>query len=221
MVARYVPNPAGDQEEAGGGDARHERPLMRTVPLAYQGNHNAIVADGTTVARPSYGSDLDYELEIGFLVIRDVRDESPAECRNAIGGLVILNDISLRDTQFEEVTGSPLGPVNKCKSFATAMSSEVVTADDYLDDMSSVSGTVHVDGELWASGRADDFVHSLPACLSRLSQGETVRAGELLSTGTLAGCSGIEIDRLPPLGAEVVLEVEQIGRLTNRLGEPC
>jgi 2-keto-4-pentenoate hydratase/2-oxohepta-3-ene-1,7-dioic acid hydratase in catechol pathway len=130
----------------------------------------------------------------------------------------ILNDISLRDTQWEEVQGNPLGPVQKCKSFATAMSSEVLTLGQPPDDISWLTGSVYVDGSRWAEGRADDFLHTLPDCLARLSEGETVRAGELLSTGTLAGCSGIELGRLPAPGAEVRLTVDQIGTLTNRLG---
>jgi 2-keto-4-pentenoate hydratase/2-oxohepta-3-ene-1,7-dioic acid hydratase in catechol pathway len=192
---------------------------MRRTPLSYQGNHNALVPDGTAVDAPPYGHDLDYELEIGFVVSRDVRDQTAAECGDAIGGLVILNDISLRDTQWEEARGNPLGPVQKCKSFATAISSEVLTVEEPVDDISWLTGSVDVDGETWSTGRADDFAHTLPECLARLSEGEMVLAGELLSTGTLAGCSGIELGRLPPAGAEVTLTVDEIGRLTNRLGD--
>lgn len=153
------------------------------------------------------------------MVCRDLRDATAAECRPAIGGLVVLNDVSLRDTQLEEMLGSPLGPVNKCKSFATAMSSEVLTADAVLDDLAALTGTVEVDGQRWCSGRADDFAHPLEACLARACAGETVYAGELFSTGTLAGCSGIELGRLPPPGAIVKLTVPTIGTLINRLGE--
>ena len=219
MIARYapdggVPSPRGESAQA------DPRPLMLRTPLLYQGNHNALVPDGTPVPTPPYGRDLDFELELGFVVCRDVRDATPANCRAAIGGLVVLNDVSLRDTQLEEVLGSPLGPVNKCKSFATSMSSEVlVAADGVLDDLSQLSGTVDVNGQRWCSGRADDFAHPLEACLARACAGETVYAGELLSTGTLAGCSGIENGRLPPPGAIVELIVPMIGTLTNRLGE--
>jgi len=216
MTARYAPGGGGARRVH---DAESEaRPLMLRTPLLYQGNHNALVPDGTPIVTPPYGRDLDFELEIGFVICRDVRDASEAECRNAIGGLVILNDVSLRDTQLEEVLGSPLGPINKCKSFATAMSSDVLTADEVLDDLSVITGTVEVNGEYWCSGRADDFAHSLEACAARACAGETVYAGELFSTGTLAGCSGIELGRLPPPGATVTLTVPTIGTLTNQFG---
>jgi 2-keto-4-pentenoate hydratase/2-oxohepta-3-ene-1,7-dioic acid hydratase in catechol pathway len=78
------------------------------------------------------------------------------------------------------------------------MSSEVLTTDHSVDDVSWLTGSVHVDGYLWATGRADDFAHTLPECLARLREGETVWAGEMLSTGPLAGCSGVETGRLPP-----------------------
>jgi 2-keto-4-pentenoate hydratase/2-oxohepta-3-ene-1,7-dioic acid hydratase in catechol pathway len=224
MAARYAPSEivaqAQEYERTGGETFPSFRPppLMLTLPLLYQGNHNALVPSGTAIAVPPYGRDLDFELELGFVVCRDVRDAGLEECRTAIGGVVVLNDVSLRDTQWEEVHGSPLGPVQKCKSFATAMSSEVLTADAVLDDLASLSGTVDVDGERWATGRADDFAHTLEACLARACAGEAVLAGELFSTGTLAGCSGIELGRLPGPGATVALNVPRIGTVTNRFG---
>jgi 2-keto-4-pentenoate hydratase/2-oxohepta-3-ene-1,7-dioic acid hydratase in catechol pathway len=194
---------------------------MFTTSLFYQGNHNGLVADEAHVTCPPYG--LDFEFELGFVVCRDLRDPSPREARRAIGGFVILNDISLRDTQWEEIHGSPLGPTVKCKSFATAMSSEVVTADELIvvtademiDVIPSLSGGVLVDGEVWATGRTDDFAHPLEACVARSAAGESVFAGELLSTGTFAGCSGIEIGRLPRAGAQVTFRIDRLGTLTN------
>lgn len=191
---------------------------MFTTPLFYQGNHNGLVADEAHVTCPPYGRDLDLEFELGFVVCRDLRDPSPREARRAIGGFVILNDVSLRDTQWEEIHGSPLGPTVKCKSFATAMSSEVVTADELIDVIPSLSGEVLVDGEVWATGRTDDFAHPLEACVARSAAGESVFAGELLSTGTFAGCSGIEIGRLPRAGAQVTFRIDRLGTLTNYLG---
>ena len=130
----------------------------------------------------------------------------------------MIGGISLRDTQWEEIHASPLGPTVKCKSFATAMSSEVVTADELIDVIPSLSGEVLVDGEVWATGRADDFAHPLEACVARSAAGEPVFAGGLLSTGTFAGCSGIEIGRLPRPGAQVTLRIGGLGTLTNYLG---
>ncbi|MTD58517.1 fumarylacetoacetate hydrolase family protein [Amycolatopsis pithecellobii] len=224
MAARYAPSEVlrqAEEHERATGETFpgfRPRPLMLSLPLLYQGNHNALVPSGTPIAVPPYGHDIDFELELGFVVCRDVRDADPEECREAIGGLVILNDVSLRDTQWEEIHGSPLGPVQKCKSFTTAMSSEVLTADEVLDDLASLTGDVDVDGERWASGRADDFAHPLEVCLARACAGETVVAGELFSTGTLAGCSGIELGRLPQPGATVALTVPRIGTLANRFG---
>jgi 2-keto-4-pentenoate hydratase/2-oxohepta-3-ene-1,7-dioic acid hydratase in catechol pathway len=215
MTARYA---APTDRNAAADTASRPRSLMAEIPLMYQGNHNALVPSGTPIVTPPYGRDLDFELELGFVVCHDVRDATPAQCRAAIGGLVVLNDVSLRDTQWEEVHGSPLGPVQKCKSFATAMSSEVLTADEALIDIAAITGSVDVDGQPWASGRADDFVHPLENCLARACSGETVVAGELLSTGTLAGCSGIELGRLPEPGATVTLNVPSIGTVTNRYG---
>lgn len=104
--------------------------LFHKQPIFYQGNHLSIVASGAPVVKPAYCKRyLDVELELGVVLGQELYNAgSPNECLAAIAGFCVLNDFSARDVQWPEMR-SGFGP-QLCKSFASAISSEVVSADE-------------------------------------------------------------------------------------------
>jgi 2-keto-4-pentenoate hydratase/2-oxohepta-3-ene-1,7-dioic acid hydratase in catechol pathway len=78
-------------------------------------------------------------------------------------------------------------------------------------------GRVRVDGELWCEGTTADPQHTLGAMLAYASAGEKLDAGDVISTGTMPGCCGLELDRWILPGQTVELEIDGIGTLTNRI----
>ena len=54
------------------------------------------------------------------------------------------------------------------------------------------------------------------SALAYASAGE-VDAGDVISTGTMPGCCGLELDRWIQPGQTVELEIDGIGTLTNRI----
>ena len=53
--------------------------------------------------------------------------------------------------------------------------------------------------------------------LAYASAGEQLDAGDVISTGTMPGCCGLELDRWIKPGQTVELEIDGIGTLTNRV----
>ncbi len=115
-------------------------PNWRHIPIAYHGRSSTLVVDGTPVRRPwgqvSTGdghaphfrptSELDFELEVGFLTGPATEQGQPlpiGEAADHIFGLVLVNDWSARDIQRWEYR--PLGPFLG-KNFATSLSPWVV-----------------------------------------------------------------------------------------------
>jgi 2-keto-4-pentenoate hydratase/2-oxohepta-3-ene-1,7-dioic acid hydratase in catechol pathway len=185
-------------------------------PLYYFGNHLAFVPDGDVVAWPAYSKVLDYELEIGVVLARPLRDATPAEAERAIGGFVLLNDVSARDVQYEEMQ-SGFGP-QKAKHFSNGMGAVLVTADELLPRWKTLRGRVRLGGHVVAEVSAAGPHHGLGEALAHASRGEWLYPGELFATGTLPGGSGIENGHLPQRGETVTLELDGIGTLTNRYG---
>ena len=53
--------------------------------------------------------------------------------------------------------------------------------------------------------------------LAYASAGELLAPGDVISTGTMPGCCGLEIDRWIQPGQTVELEIDGIGTLANRI----
>ncbi|KAK7934947.1 fumarylacetoacetase [Apiospora marii] len=210
-------------------------------PIFYQGNHLSIVASGTPVAKPHYCARyLDVELELGVLY----NAGSPNEALGAVAGLCVLNDFSARDVQWPEMR-SGFGP-QLCKSFASAISSEVVSYDEvYLllpvnsahsiaqpqnvegkhsmtGNITPLKGRVTVNGKVVAECAVahDDWQFTLGEALMYASQSTRLYPGELFGSGTFPRGAGIEyLSWSVKVGDTVTLEIDGVGSVTNTIVE--
>ncbi len=194
------------------------KPIWYEKPIYYMGSHINFFTEGETIPWPPYTQALDYELELGVVIARPLYNASLEEARQAIGGFVVINDFSARDVQYPEMT-SGFGPV-KAKNFANGMSVTVVTADEVLPHVESLAVRVVVNGELWGEGSTAGPQHSLAEMVAYASLGEQVLPGEVMASGTIPGCSGMETGRWLSPGDQITLEIERVGTLSNRIGSP-
>lgn len=189
---------------------------FREAPTFYIANHTAVLADGQDMWWPSYTKFLDFELELACVLARPLVDATPEEAVEAVGGWFVLNDWSARDVQADDARRNVFGPVVKSKTFANSIGCDVVSTDA-VPDWTAMSGRVRVDGELWCEGNTANPQHTLGAMLAYASAGERLDAGDVISTGTMPGCCGLELDRWIQPGQTVELEIDGIGKLTNRI----
>lgn len=189
--------------------------LWYRQPIYYLGNHLTVSTDGDDITVPSYTRALDYELELGFVLARPLRDATPKAAEAAIGGFVVLNDFSARDVQADEMA-SGFGP-QKAKHFASAISKVVVTADEILPRWHALKGSVRLNGALVAEPSTAGAKWSLGEVVAHAARGERLQAGELFGTGTLPGGSGIETGHLLTCGDTIEIGIEGIGTLLNRI----
>ncbi|MGX9674200.1 fumarylacetoacetate hydrolase family protein [Mycobacterium sp. HM-7] len=181
-------------------------------PIYYMSNALTFMPSGTPVTAPAYTRDLDYELELGFIIGRPLRDATPAEAAAAISGYVVLNDLSARDVQIAEMR-SGFGP-QKAKHFANSMSDTVVAATSDIDP-AALDAEVKINGVTVTRSSTRGMRYSLGEALAHASKGEQLYPGELFGTGTLPGCSGIESDHLPQDGDRIELTIHGIGAITH------
>lgn len=185
-------------------------------PTFYVANHTMVLADGQDMWWPSHTTALDFELELAFVLTKPLVDATPEEALDAVGGWFVLNDWSARDVQADDARHNVFGPVIKSKTFANSIGCDVVTADAF-GDWKAATGRVRVDGELWCEGGTAGPAHELGAMLAYASRGERLDAGDVISTGTMPGCCGLELERWIRPGQTVQLEIDRIGTLTNRV----
>lgn len=182
-------------------------------PMYYMGNHMNFVTDGYPVGFPSYSEALDYELELGAVIVHPLKNSTPKEAWNAVGGFVVLNDFSARDVQLPEMR-SGFGPV-KCKNFINAISAEIVTADEIVPKINDLTGEVRINGERIVETATNGMYHSLGKAIAYASLSEQLHPGEFIGSGTLPGGCGMENNRWLSPGDTVSLSIEGIGTLTN------
>ena len=186
------------------------------TPTFYMANHAMVLADGQDMWWPSHTKALDFELELACVLKSPLVDATPEEARAAVGGWLVLNDWSARDVQAEDARNNIFGPVVKAKTFANSIGCDVVPDEDF-GDWRKATGRVRVDGELWCEGATADPAHDIGEMLASASAGERLDAGDVISTGTMPGCCGLEIERWIRPGQTIELEIDGIGTLTNPL----
>lgn len=222
LVKRFFPAPAARAvagfERVTGRTFPKLKPNARfyEAPTFYVANHTSVLADGQEMWWPSHTTALDFELELACVLARPLVDATPEEALDAIGGWLILNDWSARDVQADDARRNIFGPVIKSKTFANSIGCDVITPDE-LPDWTAATGRVRVNGEEWCTGGTANPQHGIGEMLAYASRGERLDAGDVISTGTMPGCCGLELDRWIQVGDEIELEIDGIGTLTNRI----
>lgn len=190
--------------------------VMYELPVSYAGDPLSFLGPGDEVPWPGYTQRLDYELELGIVIGRSGTGLRPENALDHVLGLTILNDVSARDIQAREMTGG-LGP-SKGKHFACVTGPVITTLDDIPPD--GLRMATRVNGETWCDTSSAEMVWSVAEIVAWASQGEVLRPGALLGSGTCNGGSTVEIDRKLSPGDEIELEIEKLGVLRNTLGQP-
>lgn len=186
------------------------------APTFYVANHAMVLADGQEMWMPSHTNALDFELELACVLRGPLVDAMPEEAVQAIGGWFVLNDWSARDVQADDARRNVFGPVVKSKTFANSIGPDVVTADEF-GNWQDATGRVRIDGEVWCEGATRNPAHDIGEMLAYASKGERLDAGDVISTGTMPGCCGLELERWLMPGQTVELEIDKIGTVANRI----
>jgi len=173
---------------------------------------NSLAGDGDTLTwSEGLSAAVDFEVELGVIIGRDVKDASVDEALASVFGYTVVNDITARDIQFRELQWI------RCKSFDgfTPVGPVVVSADE-LSAPQSLRLTTTVNGIVLQDASTSAMIRSVAELVSFLSQGNTLKAGTLISTGTPAGAG---FSRNPKVllgdGDTVSVSIESIGSVTT------
>jgi 2-keto-4-pentenoate hydratase/2-oxohepta-3-ene-1,7-dioic acid hydratase in catechol pathway len=160
-----------------------------TIPLTFFRKSSASISGPfCDIVKPPHVRLLDYEVEIGLVIGRDIpvgTTLSEADLAGAIAGLVITNDVSARDvqlpqTQFYEAksypTFTPVGP-------------ELVLLDaDELKRFGDLRLRLSVNGEQRQNALVEgDMLYRPLQALQSLTRFQDLSAGDLILTGTPVG----------------------------------
>jgi len=205
-------------------------------PVFYFSNHNAMFADGQNIElMPDHFERLDYELEFAIIIGKGGKNILSKYADNYIAGFCILNDLSARSLQMEEMRLN-LGP-SKGKDFANVIGPYLVTPNE-LESKSidtpfgkkyDLKMSCYVNGELLSRGNAKDMNWTFAEIIERASYGAELFPGDIIGSGTVGtGCllelNGTEKrkntdhkDRWIKENDEIEMQIEGLGKITNKI----
>lgn len=160
-----------------------------TIPLTFFRKSSASISGPfDPIVKPAHVRLLDYEVEIGLVIGRDIpcgTNISDADLSDVIAGLVVTNDISARDiqlpqTQFYEAksypTFTPIGPAL------------VLLDSAELRRFGELRLQLSVNGEQRQNARVDgDMLYRPLQALQSLTRFQDLSAGDVILTGTPVG----------------------------------
>ena len=213
-------------------------PEFDQYPIFYFTNHHSIQGPGNINCMPDHFEKLDFELEAAIVICKHGRNIKASEADEYIGGLMIMNDMSARRLQMEEMLLN-LGPA-KGKDFSTVIGPMLVTLDELQDfevpckenhtgKSWNLKMTCSVNGVQVSEGNVTDMDWTFAEIIERVSYGVNVFPGDVIGSGTVGTGCFLELNGTGKLndpnyteqwlkeGDEVVMEIENLGRLCNTI----
>lgn len=213
-------------------------PEFDQFPVFYFTNHLAIKGSGEIFLEKDHFESLDFELEIAAVIGKHGKNISASEADEYIYGFTVMNDLSARRLQMEEMKLN-LGPA-KGKDFATAIGPFLVTKDE-LENYKSDPPVGHTgavynlpmkayhNNKLISSGNFKDISWTFAEIIERVSYGVEIFPSEVIGSGTVGtGClyelNGTAKRENPDYNPvwlqendEIRLEIDHLGSLKNVL----
>ena len=152
-------------------------------PLLFIKASSAICGPDDPIVRPRDAVKLDYEVELGAVIGRDARYVDEPDALRYVAAYCLVNDVSERGFQMEHG-----GTTTKGKSADTfgPVGPWLVTADEVGDPQALALWTT-VNGERRQDGNTAKMIFAVQRLVAYVSRFMSLRAGDVISTGTPAG----------------------------------
>ncbi|CAN5356597.1 fumarylacetoacetate hydrolase family protein [soil metagenome] len=213
-------------------------PEFDQFPVFYFTNHNSIQGPGEVFCMPDHFHKLDFELEAAIVICKPGRNIKAEDADAYIGGYMVMNDLSARGLQMEEMKLN-LGPA-KGKDFATAIGPMLVTPDELQDyyqeakenhigNAFNLGMRCRVNGKQVSEGNLGDMDWTFAEIIERASYGVQLFAGDEIGSGTVGTGCFLELNGTGKLndpeyqeqwlqdGDEIEMEIDGLGTLKNTI----
>lgn len=213
-------------------------PEFDQYPIFYFTNHNAIQGEGDIEVLADHLQKLDFELEAAIVITKKGRNIPASKADEYIGGYMIMNDMSARVLQMEEMLLN-LGPA-KGKDFCTVIGPWLVTKDElesykipahagHEGDKYALDMKCWVNGVLVSQGSMADMDWTFAEIVERCAYGADILPGDVIGSGTVGTGCFLELNGTGKLhnpeyqeqwlqdGDVIEMEITGLGHLTNRI----
>jgi 5-carboxymethyl-2-hydroxymuconate isomerase len=189
-----------------------DKPAAPKYPSIFMRVPGSLVGHTAPIVRPAVSPQLDYEGEIAIVIGTAGRGIPEERAASHIAGLTCINEGSVRDWMHHGKFN-----VTQGKNFdrSGAIGPWLVTADEFTA-FDRLRITTRVNGEIRQEDTTANLVFPFAYLIRYLSTFTTLRAGDIIATGTPSGAgAGFDPPRYLKPGDIVEIEVGGIGKLVN------
>ena len=213
-------------------------PEFDEFPIFYFTNHQSIQGPGDIWCMPDHFKQLDFELEVAIVIGKKGRNIKAENADQYIAGYMIMNDMSARVLQMEEMKLN-LGPA-KGKDFSTVIGPWLVTPDELqqykVNGKSGHTGYNYnldmkcmVNGVQVSQGNLGDMDWTFAEIIERCAYGVDIFPGDVIGSGTVGTGCFLELNGTGKFnnpdykaqwlqdGDTVEMNITGLGCLTNKI----
>jgi len=171
------------------------------VPLLFMKPLSALIGPEDEIELPPQSQQVEHEAELVVVIGASGRWIPPDEALGHVLGYTIGNDVTARDLQHRD------GQWTRAKGFDTfcPIGPWIETEFDPADQVV----TCYVNGEMRQMSSTRDMIFSVRQLVAFVSSVMTLKAGDIIMTGTPAGVGPLQT------GDQVEVSIEGIGTLRN------
>jgi 2-keto-4-pentenoate hydratase/2-oxohepta-3-ene-1,7-dioic acid hydratase in catechol pathway len=182
-------------------------------PVLFSKFVNTVAAPNEDVPLPDSATQYDYEVELGVVIGKPVKNVAEGDALDTVFGYVTANDLSARELQ----TRTSQWILGKTLDKFMPIGPYLVTADD-VPDPQALQLRTWMNGELRQDSNTSDMIFPVAEIISYISRHFSLAPGDVIITGTPAGVIlGLAEKNWLKAGDVVEVEVEGLGKLSNRM----
>lgn len=172
-------------------------------PVIFLKPNTSVIGPNDIIQWPRMSERVDFEGELAIVISRICKDVPVAKVSDVIFGYTIANDVTARDLQKVD------GQWSRAKGFDTFCPLGPWIETEFEVGAQKIITTLN--GEVKQSEALSSMTFKIPQIIEFITSVMTLLPGDVILTGTPAGIGPM------PAGAEVVVTIEGIGSLSNKV----
>ncbi len=184
-------------------------------PIVFFKSQTCIVGPNDNVMVPKDSTQLDWEVEIGFVMGRTARHVEKKDALKYVAGYCVINDVSEREFQLKK-SASQWNKGKGCDTFGP-LGPWLVTTDE-IKDVQNLDMWLDVNGVRRQTGNTRTMIFTIAELVADVSKYMTLLPGDVVTTGTPPG---VALGMKPPVwlkvGDVITLGIQGLGEQKQKV----
>jgi len=184
-------------------------------PIVFFKSQTCIVGANDNVMVPKNSTQLDWEVEIGFVMGRTARHVAVKDALKYVAGYCVVDDISERDFQLKR-SASQWNKGKGCDTFGP-LGPWLVTTDE-IKDVQNLDMWLDVNGVRKQTGNTKTMIFTIAELVADVSRYMTLLPGDVVTTGTPPGVGmGMKPQQWLKAGDTITLGIKGLGEQKQKV----